>query len=119
MIYELLADVKGAMEGLLEPVLEETVIGHVEVRQLFKTPGGIVAGSYVTDGKAQRGARARVVRDDEVIHTGSISSLRHVKEDVREMGKGFECGVMIEGFNTFEVGDVIEVFVVEEIARKL
>ena len=120
VIYELLDEVKAAMEGLLEPVIEETVIGHIEVRQLFKLPkGGVIAGSYVTEGRVQRSAQARVIRGDEVIHTGKMSSLRHLKEDVREMAAGFECGIMLEGFNGFEVGDTIEVFVVEEIARRI
>jgi translation initiation factor IF-2 len=120
VIYELLDEVKAAMEGLLEPVLEETILGHVEVRQLFKLPkAGVVAGSYVTDGNVQRGADARVSRNGEVIHTGKVSSLRHLKEDVKEMAAGFECGIMVDGFNTYEPGDVIEVFEVREIARKI
>lgn len=120
VIYELLDEVKAAMEGLLEPVLEESITGHLEVRQLFKLPrAGVVAGSYVTDGKVQRSSEARVMRDGQIVYTGKVSSLRHVKEDVREMAAGFECGVMIEGFDDFQVGDIIETFVVEEIARRI
>jgi len=119
VIYELLDDVKGAMLGLLEPVMEETVIGHAEVRATFKLPRGIVAGSYVSDGRVQRGAEARVLRDGQVLHSGNIASLRHIKEDVREMAAGFECGIMVEGFNDFDVGDVIEAFTVQEVARAL
>jgi len=120
IIYELLDEVKAAMEGLLEPVLEETILGHAEVRQLFKLPrAAVVAGSYITDGKAQRNADARVLRDGQIVHTGQVSSLRHLKEDVREMAAGFECGIMIDGFKAYELGDIIEVFEVLEIARKI
>lgn len=118
VIYKLLGDIEGAMLGLLEPVMEESITGHVEVRQLFKVPRGVVAGSYVTDGRAERGAHARVLRDGETVYTGKVSSLRHIKEDVREMAAGFECGIMLEGFNDFQEGDVIEMFVVQEVARR-
>jgi len=118
VIYKLLGDIEGAMLGLLEPVMEESITGHVEVRQLFKVPRGVVAGSYVTDGTAERGAHARVLRDGETVYTGKVSSLRHIKEDVREMAAGFECGIMLEGFNDFQEGDVIEMFVVQEVARR-
>lgn len=120
VIYELIDEVKAAMEGLLEPILEETVLGHVEVRQLFKLPKrGMVAGCYVTDGRAQRNAQVRVMRNGEILATSKVASLRHVKEDVSEMAAGFECGVVVEGFTNFEVGDVIEFFTVEEIARRI
>ena len=120
IIYELLDEVKAAMEGLLAPVLEETVVGHIEVRQIFKLPrGGVVAGSYVTDGKAQRGVQARIMREGEVIHTGRLSSLRHIKDDVREMAAGFECGIVVDGFVDFQVGDIVEMFEIEEIARRI
>lgn len=120
IIYELLDEVRAAMAGLLEPVLEESTLGHVEVRALFRLPkGGVVAGSYVTDGKVVRNAQARVLRNGQVIYTGKISSLRHIKEDVREMAAGFECGIMIDGFDAFEVGDTVEVFEVREVARKI
>lgn len=120
IIYELLDDVKAAMEGLLEPVIEESIVGHVEVRQLFRLPrGGVIAGSYVTDGKIERNSQVRVIRNGEVIHTGKVSSLKHLKEDVREMAAGFECGIMLENFNDFQVGDIFEVFTVQEIARRI
>jgi len=118
VIYELLEDVEGAMLGLLEPVLEETVMGHAEVRATFKVPRGVVAGCYVTDGKATRNSEARLQRGGEVIFTGKVASLRHVKEDVREMAAGFECGIVLEGFNDFQEGDVIEMFSVQEVARR-
>lgn len=120
IIYELIDEVCAAMEGLLEPILQESVIGHIEVRQTFRIPrGGVVAGSYVTDGKAQRGAEVRVMRGEELIHTGKISSLKHIKDDVKEIASGYECGVMIDGFNEYEPGDILEMFVIEEIARKI
>ena len=120
IIYELLDEVKAAMEGLLEPVLEETVIGHVDVRALFRLPkGGVIAGSYVTDGKALRNAHVRIIRNGAVVHTGKIGSLKHIKEDVKEMAAGFECGIIIDGFNDIQIGDTLEVFTIEEIARRI
>ena len=120
IIYELLDEVKAGMEGLLAPVIEETILGHIEVRQLFRLPkGGSIAGSYVKDGKVQRDSMARVFRDKEVIFTGKISSLKHLKDDVREMAAGFECGITVDGFTDFQVGDVIEAYSIEEIARKI
>lgn len=120
IIYELLDDVKAAMEGLLEPVLEEQITGHVEVRQLFRLPkGGVIAGSYVTDGKAQRGAEVRVLRNKETVHTGKVGSLKHIKEDVREMATGFECGITIDGFNDLQVGDIIEFYTIISTTRRI
>ena len=120
VIYELLDEVKAGMEGLLAPDIRESVIGHAEVRQLFKLPrGGVIAGSYVMDGKIQRNAEARVTREGEIIATGKVSSLKHIKEDVREIAAGFECGIMVEGFNGFQVGDIMEAYVMEEIARRI
>ena len=107
-----------AMLGLLEPVLEETVIGHAEVRATFKVPRGMVAGCYVTDGKAQRNAEARVKRGEEVVYTGKVASLRHVKDDVREMAAGFECGIFLDGFSEVQEGDIIEMFTMQEVARR-
>lgn len=120
IIYELLDEVKAGMEGLLAPVIEETILGHVEVRQIFRLPrGGIIAGSFVKDGKIQRDSHARVMRDREVVFTGKIASLKHIKEDVREMAAGFECGIIVDGFTDFQVGDLIEAYSIEEIARKI
>jgi len=118
IIYELLDDIEGAMLGLLEPVLEETVIGHAEVRATFKVPRGMVAGCYVTDGKAQRNAEARVKRVEEVVYTGKVASLRHIKDDVREMAAGFECGIFLDGFSEVQEGDIIEMFTMQEVARR-
>ncbi len=120
IIYELIDEVRAAMEGLLEPDIKETVIGHAEVRQLFRLPrGGSIAGSYITDGQLRRNAEARVLRDGEVIHTGKVSSLKHVKEDVREINTGFECGIMVDGFSSFQVGDIVEGYIIELIARRI
>ncbi|MDI6829653.1 MAG: EF-Tu/IF-2/RF-3 family GTPase, partial [Armatimonadota bacterium] len=117
VIYELLDDVKSAMLGLLEPVKEEVIVGHAEVRATFKLPRGVVAGCYVTDGKIERGGEARIIRNGKVLHTGKIVSLRHLKEDVREMAAGFECGIIVDGFSEYEVGDVIETYTIQEVAR--
>lgn len=121
IIYELLDDVRKAMSGLLEPEKKEEVIGHAEVRALFKTPGGIIAGSYVQDGSIQRGALARLLRgrEKEVIYEGKIDSLRHFKDNVREMNAGFECGIQLDGFNDVIEGDIIEAYVIREIARSI
>ena len=120
VIYELLNDVKGAMVGMLEPVFEETLLGKAEVRKLFRLPGGgSIAGSYVTEGKVQRNTEIRVIRNAEVIYTGKLTSLKHIKEDVREMAQGFECGLMVDGFNAFQEGDIVESFTQKQIARAL
>ena len=110
VIYEAIDDVK-AMEGLLEPEFREVVFGHAQVRATFKIPkAGVVAGSYVTDGKIARSSRVRLVRDGIVIHDGKISSLKRFKDDAREVAAGFECGIGIEGWNDVRVGDVIEAY---------
>ncbi len=120
IIYELLDDVKKAMEGLLKPVAKETVIGRAEVRELFKiTKVGTIAGCRVTEGKAQRSARIRVVRDSVQVHDGKLASLKHFKNDVREVESGSECGLQIEGYSDMKPGDVIEFYSVEEVARTL
>lgn len=117
IIYDLINDIKAAIAGMLEPVQEEVKLGTAEVRATFKTPRGIVAGCYITDGRVVRGADVRVIRNKQVIFTGKISSLRHVKEDVRELPAGFECGLMVEGFNDFAEGDILEVFEIQERSR--
>ncbi|MBI2919267.1 MAG: translation initiation factor IF-2 [Chloroflexi bacterium] len=111
VIYHLVEDVEKAMKGLVEPVTAEVVEGHAQVRAVFDSSRlGRVAGCYVTDGKVIRGARVRVVRRGQVVGDSNVVSLRHVKEDVREIGTGAECGVGVEGYNDFQVGDVIEVY---------
>lgn len=108
VIYKLVEDVEKALVGLLEPTYVDVVEGHAEVRAVFAVRPVKIAGAYVTDGKFSRGAQARVLRGGEIIHESSVSSLKHFKENVREMAAGFECGIGIEGFSAFEVGDIIE-----------
>jgi len=120
VIYDTIADVRAAMEGLLDPIYEEVVQGRAEVRQVFKVPRiGAVAGSYVTDGKVTRNAGLRLLRDGVVMFDGSLLSLRRFKDDAKEVVSGFECGIGIEGFNDIKEGDIIESYVKKEIARKL
>ncbi|MFO7549030.1 MAG: translation initiation factor IF-2 [Acidimicrobiia bacterium] len=117
VIYELLEDIELMLVGQLAPEEHEVVLGAVEVRAIFKVPRvGTVAGCYVTDGIVQRGAKARLLRDGIVIHDGRIGSLRRFKDDVREVAQGFECGVGLEGYHDLKEGDVIEVYVVREVA---
>jgi translation initiation factor IF-2 len=120
IIYNVIADVKAAMEGLLEPVYKEVTQGRAEVRQLFKVPKiGTIAGSYVLDGKITRQSSLKLVRDGVVIYTGKISSLRRLKDDVREVLSGFECGIGIENFNDLREGDIIEAYTSEKVEQKL
>ncbi len=117
VIYKLIDDIKEAMAGLLDPVKNEKILGRVEVRATFMvTKVGMIAGSYVTDGKILRGARARLLRDGVVIHDGRISSLKRVKDDVREVSSGYECGIGLENYNDIKMGDNIEAYQVEETA---
>ncbi len=120
IIYNVIADVRAAMEGLLEPEYKEVVQGRAEVRELFKVPKvGTIAGSYVTDGKIPRSANLKLLRDGVVVFDGKILSLKRFKDDAREVLAGFECGIGIEGFNDIHVGDVIEAYTSEKIERKL
>ncbi|MEN8135030.1 MAG: translation initiation factor IF-2 [Thermodesulfobacteriota bacterium] len=120
VIYHALDDIRLAMTGLLEPTFEEEVIGSAEVRETFSHPkAGTIAGSYVTDGKIDRKAEVRVVRDSVVVFTGKISSLRRFKDDVKDVQTGFECGISVENFNDIKVGDVIEAFFMKEVAGVL
>jgi translation initiation factor IF-2 len=120
IIYNVIADVRAAMEGLLEPIYKEVVQGRAEVREIFRVPKiGAIAGSYVTDGKVTRAAGIRLLRDGVVVFEGKIASLRRFKDDAKEVLAGFECGIGIEGFNDIRTGDVIEAFVKEQIERKL
>lgn len=118
VIYEAIEEVEQALVGLLDPVYKEVVLGRAEVRQTFRTPtAGTVAGCYVTDGKIERGASVRVIRDGIVVHEGEMGSLRRFKDDVREVAQGFECGIGIERFNDIKEGDVIEAYRMEEVPR--
>ena len=120
IIYNVIADVKAAMEGLLDPVFKEVVQGRAEIRDLFKiTRIGTIAGCFVLDGKITRNAGIRVVRDGVAAYDGKIASLRRVKDDVREVTAGMECGIGIENFNDIHVGDILEAYVKEKVDRKL
>ena len=118
VIYQAIDDVESAMKGMLEPKYEEKVIGNVEVRQTFKISNvGTIAGGFVTSGKVERNAGVRVIRDNVVIHDGKLATLKRFKDDVKEVSKGFECGMQIENYNDIKEGDIIEVYVMEEIKR--
>jgi translation initiation factor IF-2 len=120
VIYDALNDLRDALEGLLEPTRQEKVLGRAEVRQTFTVSGqGVIAGCFVTEGKMQRGSQVRLLRDHVVVHDGRMGSLRRFKEDVREVASGYECGISLENFQDIKVGDVIEGYEVEEVARRL
>jgi len=118
VIYKAIEDMELAMKGMLEPEYREVLLGHAEVRNVFKITGaGIIAGCYVTDGKVQRNAGVRLLRDNVVVHEGKLSSLRHLKDDVKEMAAGYECGMSLEGHNDIKEGDIVECYIMEEIPR--
>lgn len=118
VIYNAIEDVQAAMKGMLDPVFEEKVLGHAEVRQTFKASGvGTIAGSYVTDGIFERDCQARIVRDGIVIYDGKLASLRRFKDDVKEVRTGYECGFVFENFNDIKEGDQVEAFKMVEIPR--
>ncbi|MDR0956882.1 MAG: translation initiation factor IF-2 [Endomicrobium sp.] len=120
VIYDLISDIKAAMEGMLEPTMKENILGNAIVKQVFRLSSfGVISGCSVTDGKIQRGAKVRLLRDNVIIFEGNISSLKRFKDDVKEVEKGYECGISIENFSDVKVGDVIENFTMEKIARKL
>jgi translation initiation factor IF-2 len=119
IIYDLLEEVQLAMDGMLTPVFEEVALGKAIVRAIFRLPrGGVVAGSYVTDGLIRRGAEVRLRRGRDVIYTGRIDSLKHLKDDVREMAAGYECGILLENFNDVQEEDVIEAFEMQQVTRR-
>ena len=118
IIYQAIEDVEKAMKGLLAPEFKENLLGHAQVRSTFRITGaGTIAGCYVTDGKVQRNASVRLLRDNVVVFEGKLSSLRRFKDDVREVASGYECGVGLENYNDVKEGDVVECFVMEEIER--
>lgn len=121
IIYDAVADIKAAMEGLLEPTLKERVLGRAEVRKVFTIPRvGVIAGSYVLDGTISRAsAGVRVVRDHVIVYEGRFGSLRRFKDDVREVQQGYECGIGIENFSDLKTGDILEVYVFDKVAAKL
>jgi translation initiation factor IF-2 len=120
VIYDAINELRDAMEGLLEPTVQEKTIGRAEVRQVFNVPNfGVIAGSFVTDGKVTRNASARLVRDHVVVYTGKVSSLRRFKDDAREVQSGYECGIGLENYQDLKAGDHIETFETERVARRL
>ena len=119
VIYQMLDDIRDALSGMLAPEEREIELGRAEVRALFRTPRGVVAGCMVTQGTITRNSLARLVRDGVIIWTGRVASLRRFKEDVREVSEGFECGIALENYQDVHEGDVIETYEVREIARSL
>lgn len=120
IIYDAIDEIKAAMEGLLEPKFEEKIVGNIEVREVFKvTKVGTIAGCYVLDGRVARSNKIRVIRDGIVIHSGELESLKRFKDDVKDVVKGYECGLKIKNFNDINVGDIVEAFEQVEVKRKL
>ena len=118
VIYQAIEDIQAAMKGMLDPIFEEKVIGHVEVRQVFKASGlGTIAGSYVLDGKVVRGCSARITREGNLIFEGKLASLKRFKDDVKEVAAGYECGLVFEKFNDIAELDQVELYVMEEVPR--
>jgi translation initiation factor IF-2 len=120
VIYNIVEELRSAMEGLLAPEEVEATVGSAEVRQTFRASRvGTIAGSYVLDGVIRRGANVRLVREGTVIWTGRIGSLRRFQEDAREVSAGFECGIVLEGYQDVKEGDVLEVFETRQVEREL
>ncbi|KAA5533452.1 translation initiation factor IF-2 [Taibaiella lutea] len=120
IIYDAIAEIKSAMEGLLEPSVEKKVVGNIEVREVYKISGvGTIAGCYVTDGKISRQTKINIIRDGIVVHTGELASLKRFKDDVKEVNFGYECGLSIKNYNDIQVGDVLEGYEEVEVKRKL
>ena len=120
IIYNAIEEIKGALEGMLAPEIEEKIVCNIEVREVFKiTKVGTVAGCYVLDGKATRHTKIRVIRDGIVVYTGNLGSLKRFKDDVKEVSVGYECGLNIENFNDIKVGDIVEGYEQIEVKRKL
>ena len=118
VIYQAIEDVESAMKGMLDPVYEEKVIGHAEIRQIFKASGiGNIAGSYVTDGVFQRNCKVRISREGEQIYEGELASLKRFKDDVKEVKAGYECGLVFEGFNDIKEEDQVEAYIMVEVPR--
>ena len=118
VIYNAIEDVEAAMKGMLDPVFEEKILGHAEVRQTFKASGvGTIAGAYVTDGMFERNCSVRLVRDGVVVFDGPLASLRRFKDDVKEVKSGYECGFVFENYNDIKVDDQVEAYKMVEIER--
>jgi translation initiation factor IF-2 len=120
IIYDAIAEIKSAMEGMLEPTLEKKVVGNIEVREVYKISGvGTIAGCYVLDGKFTRNTKINIIRDGIVVHTGELASLKRFKDDVKEVNAGYECGLSMKNYNDIQVGDVLEGYEEVEVKRKL
>ena len=120
IIYDVADDVKKGLEGLLSPEIREKLLGYAEIRNVFNITGvGKVGGCMVTEGLVRRGAKVRLLRDNVVIHDGSLAQLKRFKEDVKEVREGYECGMSFENYNDIQVGDFIECYELETIAAKL
>ena len=118
VIYQAIEDVEAAMKGMLDPIFEEKVIGHAEIRQLFKASGvGTIAGSYILDGIFQRGCKVRISREGTQIFEGPLASLKRFKDDVKEVKSGYECGLVFDGFNDIQEFDIVEAYVMVEVPR--
>jgi len=118
VIYQAIEDIEAAMKGMLDPVFEEKVIGHAEVRQIFKASAvGNIAGSYVMDGVFQRGCKVRISREGKQIYEGSLASLKRFKDDVKEVKTGFECGLVFDGFDQMQEFDIVEAYIMVEVPR--
>jgi translation initiation factor IF-2 len=119
IIYDAINQVREALEGMLEPTTRERTVGRAEIRQVFSVGTGAIGGSSVLDGKIVRNGLARLLRDHAVVHEGKIGSLRRFKDDVREVAAGYECGIGLEGFNDLKPGDIVEVYELEQVARRM
>jgi translation initiation factor IF-2 len=120
VIYDIIDEIKGALSGMLAPIIQEQTIGTAEVRQIFKIPKvGTVAGCKVIEGKILRGAKAHLIREGVVLYTSSIASLKRFKDDVKEVAEGLECGLTLEGFQDIKPGDLIECFEEIQVKRSL
>jgi translation initiation factor IF-2 len=120
IIYDVIDDMRNALSGMLAPTLRERFLGNAAIREVFNiTRAGKVAGCMITEGVVRRGAKVRLLRDNVVIHEGSLKTLKRFKDEVREVREGYECGMAFENYQDIQVGDVIECFEVEEVARTL
>ena len=118
VIYQAIEDIQAAMKGMLDPIYEEKVIGHAEVRQIFKASAvGNIAGSYVLDGIFQRGCKIRISREGKLIYEGELASLKRFKDDVKEVKTGFECGLVFDGFDQMQELDIVEAYIMVEVPR--
>ncbi|NCB04457.1 MAG: translation initiation factor IF-2, partial [Clostridia bacterium] len=118
VIYDCIEEIEQAMKGMLAPKFREVQLGRAEIRQTFKVTGvGTIAGCYVLDGKVQRAAQVRIVRDSIVIHEGVLSTLKRFKDDAKEVASGYECGMSFEKYNDIKEGDIVEAFIMEEVKQ--